>query len=165
MANAIWEPVMTLLVESRTNLVRFDSLPATHQFLLQHGFQLVDSEPRNGGYHLFYVKGHFLLRIKTHGDPSGPRRDQAHLSMAMWSDTLEYADEWGKADRAGLLRGNPKLKPDHKGKAENKPPAKKAADKKIDFANFAAWASATHFNFKVKNLGGGENLPVKHGNA
>lgn len=62
------------------------------------------------GFHLFYVKGDLLLRIKTQGDPSGPRFNQARLSVANLSNSFNYENEWVKADKMGMVRGMPNKK-------------------------------------------------------
>jgi hypothetical protein len=145
MSQAIRYPLIRGLIDPKTNLVRFASLKETHNFLVNSRLQLVDKEPYGIGFHLFYIRGDILIRIKTHGDSSGPRENQAHLSIANWSGSLEYKDEWGKADRTGLVRGAP--------------------TRKNNFENFSLWALATHFNFKNKYLFGAENLIVRHGNT
>jgi len=144
MSHAVKYRVVRVLVEPGTNLVRFPSLQETHDVLTHNRFRLVDKEPHGAGHHLFYVSGDCLIRIKTHGDPSGPRQDQAHMSVASWSGSLEYDGEFGKADARGLVRGAPPKK---------------------DWKAFSVWALATHFNFKGRHLAGAERLFVRYGNA
>lgn len=144
MSHAIRYPIVRALVEPGTNLVRFASLQETHDFLTRNGLRLVDKEPHGSGYHLFYVKDDMLIRIKTHGDPSGPRQNQAHLSVSSWSGSLEYKDEFGKTDQRGLVW---------------------VAPSKRDWTAFSLWAVATHFNFRSQHLDGAAGLFVRHGNA
>jgi hypothetical protein len=144
MINANRYPIARVLVDPGTGLVRFLSLQETHDFLSRNQFRLVDKEPHGAGHHLFYLSGDCLVRIKTHGDPSGPRQDQAHLSVASWSGSLEYESELGKADQRGLVR---------------------AAPSKKDLTAYSLWAHATHFNFKSRHLAGAERLFVRFGSA
>ena len=56
-------------------------------FYWENGLRFVDRNLVINGFHLFYVKGDLLLRIKTQGDP-GPRFNQARLSVANLSNSL-----------------------------------------------------------------------------
>jgi len=88
-------------------LVRFQQLAAFHQTLIgDYNFILrlrTQRGVRPGGWHLFYVRYHLLLRVKTSGTDMRPRPHMT-LSLAVGEDLqvgLGWDDELGKFSQAG----------------------------------------------------------------
>ena len=120
----------------------FESIERLHQKLVTLGFQLHQKElfgPQYGEQ-LFYVKDTthsesgkwfldgVLVRIKTKGNRTPPRKDVAHMSVCLY--------------RRGLGWSNEKRKFDVHGDKTSKTPPKSLTPAEKD-----EWAHACHFNF------------------
>ena len=148
-AYAVTYPIMGELIEPGSGLVRFETLPDLHDFLTRKDFVLIDKQPLGAGFHLFYQNEDCYIRVKTHGSPpsSKHRVGQAHLVVTE-AEGPRRDQEWASATRTGFVWGDPAIS--KRMKVPDTVP--------VDWQMRKVWALATHFNFKVKVLEGGEKL-------
>jgi hypothetical protein len=158
--------IMPILVDSRTGLVRFNSLAKLHQQLIELGFRYLRKQQYGpkGGWQLFYSlslpESALLARIKTMGElPGRMRAGVPHMSVAVTDGAGElWMHERAKLTKTGKLETKvmsfPKSE-DHPGGFD--PSSKDFQDNdhyfvtilggKYDGAGQQAWADRVHFLF------------------
>jgi hypothetical protein len=158
--------IMPILIDSKSGLVKFNSLATLHQQLIALGFRYARKEEYGpkGGLQLFYMldmpESALLVRIKTKGEDAGrPRAGVPHLSVAvtdgagnLWMNERAKLTKTGKLETKVMTFGksevNPKgFDPSAKDFQGNDHYFVTILGGRYDGAGQQAWADRVHFAF------------------
>jgi hypothetical protein len=159
-SQAVGQQLLTDLL-NKQGMVRFSSIVAFHNHVTQvYQFVLRDrnaKDVRPGGYHLFYVRGPLLMRVKTSGTSMHPA---PHMTVSA-ATGMGWDDETMKLSRFGDFIPKQGAVPRASRASDWRPLNRLGPDTNQIVASDQDWADACHFDFVDGFDGSGTaTLPV-----